>query len=165
MILRLLLFEECNRACEGCCNKQFDLDNLPVEKDFSTYEMIILTGGEPMLRPKIVLEAIRKIRNQSKAKIILYTAYLNPYNSLTYQVLAELDGVTLSLHEQSDINNFQTLQVVIKPAMKDWDFSKRLNVFKEVDLTNIDTSGWVVKKDVEWIENCPLPENEVFMRY
>ena len=27
-ILRLLLWEECNRTCQGCCNKDWDLSSL-----------------------------------------------------------------------------------------------------------------------------------------
>ena len=32
--LRLLLFEECDRDCPGCCNRDWDLRSLPVCRDF-----------------------------------------------------------------------------------------------------------------------------------
>lgn len=32
--LRLLLFEECDRDCPGCCNRDWDLRSFPVCRDF-----------------------------------------------------------------------------------------------------------------------------------
>jgi hypothetical protein len=40
----------------------------------------------------------------------------------------------------------------------------RLNVFIGVDIEGFDTNGWQVKGNIEWIENCPLPVGEVFMK-
>lgn len=149
-ILRLLLFSSCNRACPGCCNKQWDLDALPVGDGYAGYDQIILTGGEPMLNPSLVMQTIRDIRQESSAAIILYTAkperlpFVMPY----------LDGATVTLHEQADVAVFRAL-----PKMRG---SLRVNVFAGVDIGPV--PGWKVKRNIEWIEDCPLPENEVFMR-
>ena len=43
--------------------------------------------------------------------------------------------------------------------------SLRLKVFKGVDVSGIDLSLWDVKDNIEWIKDCPLPEDEVLMRY
>ena len=56
--LRLLLFEECDRDGPGCCNRDWDLRSLPVCRDFTPYQVIMLTGGEPMLHPEIIREAV-----------------------------------------------------------------------------------------------------------
>jgi len=43
--------------------------------------------------------------------------------------------------------------------------SLRLNIFKGIYIPEVvDLSLWKVKKDMEWISNCPLPEDEVFMK-
>jgi hypothetical protein len=42
--------------------------------------------------------------------------------------------------------------------------SLRLNVFKGVSLAELNLSCWKVKPNIKWIKNCPLPEDEVFMR-
>ena len=65
--LRLLLFEECGRNCPGCCNRDWDLQALPVCQDFTPYQIIMLTGGEPMLHPEIIHSAVTEIRRQTKA--------------------------------------------------------------------------------------------------
>ena len=47
--LRLLLLDDCNRNCPGCCNRDWDLQALPLCQDYTPYRLIMLTGGEPML--------------------------------------------------------------------------------------------------------------------
>ena len=42
--------------------------------------------------------------------------------------------------------------------------SLRLNIFKGIDYSSIDTSLWDIKDNIEWIKNCPLPKNEVFQK-
>lgn len=59
--LRLLFTKDCNRDCPGCCNKDWDLDHLPVCADFKPYDLVMITGGEPMLYPERLLKLIRKI--------------------------------------------------------------------------------------------------------
>ena len=175
--LRLLLFEQCNRSCEGCCNKDWDLDNLPVAPfvSYKNYDKIVLTGGEPMLRPDLVKEVATRIRIAApNAKIILYTAKTRPLSKLM-DVLRYIDGVTVTLHEQADLEPFLKLKKVVDTI---WSYgctsgehrwvhklSFRLNVFSNVILPDVFISGlWDVRRGYEWIKNCPLPSNEDFMR-
>ena len=112
--LRLILFEDCNRKCPGCCNKDFDIKNLPVENNFSKYKTIILTGGEPMLYPHIVAKTITKIRQQNKTcKIIMYTAKPD-IPAFFLAILVKLNGVTVTLHNQHDVNPFIRLNSYLK---------------------------------------------------
>ena len=91
--LRLLLFEDCDRQCSRCCNKYYDLKNLPVEADFTGYREIILTGGEPMLKPRLVLKTIMEIREQNpQALIFMYTAKVDDWSALIF-LLGFLDSV------------------------------------------------------------------------
>lgn len=162
MELRLLLWEECNRTCAGCCNKDWNVSSLPVCSDYSGYELIMLTGGEPMLKPEALIKIIAKIRQQTSAPIYVYTADVDDLDA-TFAVLEVADGITLTLHDQSDVENFQIFDhcMVMKQISGK---SMRLNVFKGIDLTGVDTRGWQVKDNIEWIENCPLPQNEKFMK-
>ncbi len=99
--LRLLLFKDCNRKCEGCCNKEWDLDAIPTCDSYEGYDEIFLTGGEPMLNPKIILETIRNIRKVNKdVKIFLYTAWLENIQVSLY-LLSQIDGITVTLHNET----------------------------------------------------------------
>ncbi len=159
--LRLLLFEDCNRSCEGCCNKQWDLNNLPVVNDFTPYDEIILTGGEPMLKHQLVRDTIHFIRKTNQhAKIIMYTAMTTMPHTLA-GILYRLDGLTVTLHNQDDVLPWVLFDSITRTIGK----SLRLNVFDEVDLSDYQIPEfWQIKDNIEWLEDCPLPDNEVFMR-
>jgi len=157
--LRLVLFEECHRDCGGCCNKDWDLKKLPVCRDFRGYDLIMLTGGEPMLRPNIVYGIIEEIRTQTKAPIYLYTALLKDRKALG-NILDQIDGVTVTLHTQEDVATFMEFDnyYVGRPKM-----SYRLNIFKGVGPV-VCLPRWNVKDDIVWIKDCPLPDGETLMR-
>jgi len=104
--LRLLLWEECNRSCSGCCNKDWNLAVLPVCSDYGSHDLIMLTGGEPMLKPHVLLQIIKEIRQQTAALIYVYTANVDDLDA-AFAVLEAVDGITLTLHEQSDVDNMQ----------------------------------------------------------
>ena len=90
--LRLLLLDDCNRNCPGCCNRDWDLQALPLCQDYTPYRLIMLTGGEPMLYPEIIREAIAAIRRQTNVPIYLYTAMPEQLDML----MPLLDGVTVT---------------------------------------------------------------------
>jgi organic radical activating enzyme len=163
--LRLLIEEKCNRNCEGCCNKDFDLKNLPVERNFSQYQEIILTGGEPFLDIQNIVEHILFIKKKNKkAKIILYTAKYS--KTIPMFLKYYIDGITVTLHEQNDIEGFFELNDLLN-SLK-WDCLKeksfRLNVFSGIDLGDWDNQFWNIKDNIVWIKDCPLPDGESFMR-
>lgn len=164
--LRLIYTPICNRSCEGCCNKDFDLPHLPRPKHFM-YDEIFITGGEPLLFLDEVIGFIKAIRLVSDAKIYVYTAYLSATGASSFfKMLKYVDGITLTLHEPRDWQLFQQLESVarVKPHLFDGK-SMRLNIFKEVGAEVEKVSKhWRVKNNIEWIVNCPLPPNEVLMK-
>jgi hypothetical protein len=122
-----------------------------------------LTGGEPMLQSRTVIETAIAIREESSPKIYMYTALASKLSSIVV-VLLYIDGITLTLHEQSDVESFVKFNDFAIP--RDWykEKSLRLNIFKGVDIGDTDTSMWKVKRNMQWIRDCPLPKDEVFMR-
>ena len=158
--LRLLLNKDCNRNCIGCCNKDWDLDKLPICRDYTKYDEILLTGGEPMLYPERIITVIKQIRTENpSAKIILYTAMVNNLDI----VLPYLDGITLTLHDKNDIEPFLNFERTATPLYMH-NMSLRLNIFEEAgELSERLIWRWQIKDHMHWIKNCPLPENEEFM--
>ncbi len=160
--LRLLIFQECHKNCEGCCNKDWDLNSLPVNKNYYNYDEILITGGEPLLKPKLLKEIIGNIRKQNPiTKIFVYTTF--PQTKHLIDVLYISDGITITIHEQNDVKHF------IRFRNNVYDFfiknrSIRINIFKNIDIDDKYLRGMIVKKNIEYIKNCPLPTDEVFKR-
>ena len=169
MKLRLLVTDKCNRNCAGCCNKQWDLDALPVADTFDQYDTIMYTGGEPMLNVRKLEDVITTVMRKSKvgAKHMLYTANTS-YPGELLDILGLLDGITITLHAPKDVIPFKVFLTMLEYYQKHWDFlnelSYRLNVFKEVG-EDFDIPGWEVRNQLEWIDPCPLPKDEVFLKY
>lgn len=161
-VLRLLLWEDCQRDCQGCCNKDWDLITLETLGNFTGYDQILLTGGEPMMYTCDLIDAIDDIKKQTKTPIYIYTADVSePLKVMG--ILGMVAGLTLTLHNQEDILPFLLFNSIFGIAPP--DKSMRLNVFKGVKLPDVNLDGWTVKRDIEWIKNCPLPKGEVFRRY
>ena len=165
--LRLLITEKCNRNCEGCCNKNFDIKNLSVETDYTQYKEIYLTGGEPMLDPWGTFVTIITLRTfySFPGKIFLYTAKIDDVQE-TLGILDMLDGLTVTLHVQKDVYPLYELTTNLRYVRKIKEKSLRLNVFDGIELETFDHDKlWKIKEGITWIKDCPLPEGEVFKRY
>ena len=170
MKMRLLLTERCNRNCAGCCNKQFDLSSLPdaLPDDYKDADLIMMTGGEPMLDPMQITTLVKSLRFINVwCPIYLYTANVTVPN-VAMHVLSMIDGMTLTIHDENDIAPFlyfnHKLTLVSRWAQHK---SLRLNIFKEASFHPY-ASDYFLWKDIrynmEWIEDCPLPQDEVFLR-
>ena len=162
--LRLLLTQACNRKCPRCCNNDWDLNSLEKETDYSQYDLIMLTGGEPMLFPDLIEKVVKEIRETSTAKIYVYTAKVDNVTEVI-RVLNLVDGLTVTLHEQKDVAHFKDLYYLLEVLECFHKKSLRLNIFKEVYFPLNVLPLWKVKDNIEWIRHCPLPTGEVFMKY
>jgi organic radical activating enzyme len=162
MNLRLLVTENCNRNCPGCCNKDWDLKSLQVCTDYTKYDLIMLTGGEPMTDINKLIEVVVKIRQQTDTPIILYTAWLEVPQYLGH-FLQLIEGATITLHTVDDVLKF--VEFYQRYAHMLDEKSMRLNIFEECHYEPWLRDNWQIKNHMQWIKECPLPENEVFMRY
>lgn len=165
MNVRVLLWEDCPKSCEKCCNKAIAVEDIPVETDFSPYEDISFTGGEPMLYPEVLFRILRytRLRKREEQRIFLYSSRAEV--PMIYNMLPWLDGVTFTLHDPEDTRLFKEfLRSHPWHLPRARDFSLRLRYFKEAELPKLDLTGWDVKA-VEWLDECPLPEGEVLRRY
>lgn len=170
--LRLLITEKCNRNCDGCCNKDYELNKLEKfnnSSDTYMYDEIILTGGEPMLNYKLVYKHILYLKSIGYfEKIYMYTAKVDKHFELI-GLLSMLDGITVTLHEQSDADKFSKFAndlYTIYDIKYLQSKSLRLNIFEGVNLNYIQghLMFWKIKQNIKWIKDCPLPKDEVFMK-
>lgn len=162
--LRLIVTEKCGRNCEGCCNKDFDLKRYPrisyLDACDNEYDQILITGGEPMLFPEKVRNLLYGI-GFNKRNICLYTATSCSPDKLGMVLFGTpLTGLTFTIHDNKGIQDF----LKIKYLCETWGKSLRLNIFinELTDIPPMNLYKWDVKF-VEWIKDCPVPENEDLM--
>jgi hypothetical protein len=157
--LRLLLFEECQRDCPLCCNKYFNLDLLPTCSDYSGYQEIMLTGGEPLLHPEIIARAMEMIRGQTDSPVYLYTSKIDDVGEVV-SALGLMDGITVTIHNQNDAGLFKTLDdgIPITPVK-----SLRANVFPGAMVNERDFPRWKFKEK-RWRQPDEFPQDEDFFR-
>lgn len=164
---RLIVTYKCNHDCSGCCNKQLNKSEIPEInsiEELKDYDEILITGGEPFLFPEKLKELIKEIKKNGNQKIIIYTTpeyTIEDFNEISKLV----DGITITIHNEDDLNKFQHRLVYfdnITNIVFLKDKSLRLNVFnpiKSIIFFCLEIFYWKVKY-IDWIENCPLPENE-----
>lgn len=163
--IRLITTYKCNRACEGCCNNDWSFEpaikikeeNLVEEINRQGFDEILITGGEPTLFNSNLYNLLNNLKSNTNCRIILYTA--QPWQAKDY--IQYIDGITLTLHDNVAVCDFVDVKLSEYYDKKEVEKkSLRLNIFKEANINEkIICDFWKIKY-VEWIEDCPLPENE-----
>lgn len=118
-----------------------------------------------MLYPCRLRQAIFHIRRTGglNAKIFLHTAITRPAEHIL-SILWLIDGLCITLHDQSDIPGWEEFEYWVSGFPTIHDKSLRLNVFRGVDYNHDIRGSWLVKDNIEWIKDAPLPEGEFFMQ-
>lgn len=100
-IVHIMVTTFCNRNCKFCCNKQYDLNDIPyaTEEELRSAEIVCLTGGEPFQfsNPcEIANQLKRKYPNIKK--VYVYTNALELANYLLEgKKIYSIDGVNVSI--------------------------------------------------------------------
>lgn len=164
LTLHLLVTSLCDRDCKYCCNKQYDIQNLPyvTDEEFKQADMVCLTGGEPFkyTNPPHILSKIRiKYPNIEHAVVYsnaweLYGYLINEEHTLTF-----MDGVNVSIKNKDDL-------WVWEHALKTDERLTRLSMNRVYDFTGkVEPCEHFEYIRREWQENFVPAENCLFRRY
>ena len=112
---RLIVTYECKRQCPHCCNKYAKImRQVQHVRDVNAlrgFDIVCITGGEPMLDPVRTTAIIKDIRSKCPdALVYLYTALVT---SELLGILDLVDGMHFTLHEgatAADVGEFGWLQ-------------------------------------------------------
>ena len=169
---RVIITYDCNRNCIGCCNKNWKHDkpiHLFSTEQLKKFDQLIITGGEPLLNPKRLHELLRAFHLFPSGtygfidNIVLYTADSLNLLHIFDDIAPYFSGLTLTLHEQEDVESFYILNDFL--SQKVTNISFRLNIFSNIVFTSpIDLSIWKIKY-IDWIKDCPLLNNETLFYY
>lgn len=166
-VLHLLVTPLCDRNCEHCCNKQYDLNTIPIvtPEELSNCTDVFLTGGEPFVyaNPNNIAGYLKS----EYPNIECVGVYTNAGPLHGYMVgdgrLSCIDTLSVSIKTPADLFLFQRMLSV--PGMAthiNWmTHHNRLYVFD--NLTPDNTGNFEVIKR-EWQEEFKPTPNSIFRR-
>lgn len=136
-IIHLFVTERCTHNCELCCNKQYNIDDIPVVSisELRYADTVLLTGGEPFLIGGIDrLAKLIKMQYRNIKSVYVYTcgdsllSYLKNGGFIDH-----IDGVNISPKNELDAHclNVMFFSETISGKIDSLS-SNRLYVFPEV---------------------------------
>lgn len=161
-VIHLLITPLCVRDCKHCCNKQYNINEIPyiTDAELKQCEVLCLTGGEPFLFSNPVSIAIYyKTRYKNIKNVYVYTNSTELEMFLSKNKYLDcIDGLNVSIKNGTDKVMFE--RIVSRDAVKKLT-SNRLYVFD--DLTPKDTGNFEVYKR-EWQEEFKPADDSIFRR-
>ncbi len=157
---RVIITFRCQRSCRDCCNtygrimkQAASISDLAA---LANFDIVCITGGEPLLEPDYTLDIVAKIRRQHPNAIVyLYTALCTERMP---DIVRAVDGIHYTLHEgatDQDIDGFQQFQRVISNEGSGKSF--RLYVDKRVKrLVSIQPNLWKRAEVKPWLSEEEL---------
>ncbi|MHA2402435.1 MAG: hypothetical protein ACXADH_05530 [Candidatus Kariarchaeaceae archaeon] len=166
---RLIFTEDCNRNCPKCCNNGYNFDDYPGWKwsYINNIETLCISGGEPMLYPFQLLAFINRYKALQSVcykptTLYVYTAYIKDVE-MVMKVINKVDGIVVTLHDQYSVGMFELLNNSLE-MFGPYDKSLRLNIFNHnVQLPKRPFPLWNVMRDRQWMDECPLPEDKMYV--
>lgn len=163
-IIHLMVTSLCKRDCEFCCNKQYDLNDIPyvTKEELKDCETLCITGGEPFAFTDPSAIAFHyKSRYPNIKNVYVYSnatelrQYMFRNNALPY-----IDGVSVSIKNKLDLISFEFILKVFemfKIKLK----SNRLYVFN--NLMPVNTGDFEVFKR-EWQKEFKPSDDSIFRK-
>ena len=111
-VIHLMTTTLCLRDCPYCCNKQYDIDQIPTvtDEELRECEVVCLTGGEPVVFSNV--EAIAELLKRINRHLKVYL-YANAVELANYFLKREdayfsyIDGYTVSIKNEQDFYAFE----------------------------------------------------------
>lgn len=107
-IMHLMILSKCDHSCKLCCNKLYDIDEIPVAtvEELKTVHTVCITGGEPFMSNININQLAMSLKDQypNVKNVYVYTSgdafYLNLYN-YGYDFL---DGINFAPKKQERLD-------------------------------------------------------------
>lgn len=161
--LRLILFTDCNFHCSYCCNEnqavnskfqRMRLSNI----NFSDYQNICITGGEPFLNLNLVLKVLKKIPVDKSVFIYSNGTLITDYALSFLKLFKNIRAFNIGLHHLNQIrhvNRHIEMHFPVRYMIQDI----RLQEFIEAHpdrLNHHNTKTWV-------LDSCEMPNEDWFI--
>lgn len=111
-VIHLLVTSLCQRNCKYCCNKQYNLNDIPyvTNKELKDALVLCITGGEPFLfaNPSSIATYYKNKYGNIK-KIFVYTNAIELFHYLVKGgKIIDIDGLNISIKTKLDAKVFES---------------------------------------------------------
>lgn len=167
-IIHLLVTPLCDRNCANCCNKQYDLKDIPIVTDEELREAhtLLLTGGEPFKYSNpCEIAKYYKERYPNIKKVYVYTnarellMYIYDRYTSDNEWLYAIDGLNISIKDRIDKISYEKSVEYIKSLKLS---SNRLYVFDKKLIS--DNLGGFTLIYREWQKDFEPASDSIFRR-
>lgn len=134
--LHLLVTAKCNNNCPLCCNKEYNLLEIPVVQvdELAKAGTLCITGGEPLLYFYRVVDLIRDYRymnglnvHPKEKNIYIYTSGRSLYPQNYFRLRDKITGFSVGPKSHYDWNTLEYLGCCLKSNEKMRTETKHLN--------------------------------------
>lgn len=171
-IAHLLVCKKCNHSCKLCCNKLYNLEEIPVisVEELKTIHTLCITGGEPLLVGTMLIYYLHRVKQQypNIKNIYIYTTS-DGLNTFPLNYLPNLiSGLTITPKSERDWKQLALIAKVYPNNINQLP-SNRLYVFKDQIDTYNKYKDTLDKLNIQvlyrkWDEKFVTPDNEIFRR-
>lgn len=160
--LRLILFTECNMHCSYCCNEIPEVNTRFEKKkfrdiDFSKYENICITGGEPFLKKDILYQVLDKLPDAVNKYIYTNGTLIDDVDMVALYGLAlrrNLKCINIGLHLIQQLRNIINIEEYLPVRFMLQDIKKELFLAEYPDrLNEANIKTWTVNE-------CTMPNED-----
>lgn len=137
MTIHLVVTEQCDRDCKYCCNKEYDIGEIPhvTEQEMREAKHLFLTGGEPFTysNPCNLAKKYRRLY----PNIEMIVVYANVAELYRYLVeggkIHDIDGINMSIKNKADYEAFKRIEKKF-PAVLKLEYSVLFIMWDGVDM-------------------------------
>jgi molybdenum cofactor biosynthesis enzyme MoaA len=160
-IIHIMVTSLCSRNCKHCCNKQYNLHDIPyvTDEELKEAETLCLTGGEPFaFTNPCEIANYYKHKYKNVKNIYVYTNAVELAKYLHCNTIRDIDGISISIKTKADALAFDGIKDrkdICQLA------SNRLYVFD--NLYTEETQGFDIIHR-EWMEDFQPANDSIFRR-
>lgn len=168
-VIHLMVTSLCLRNCPYCCNKQYDLNDIPyvTEDELKNCHTLCLTGGEPFefTNPEKIAAYYKK-RYPNIKKVYVYTNAVELYDFCRRYYTSysnDIDGYNISIKTTADVVAFYKMKDYSRFDYKENRLYVFDNLIKEETIPTITNYSWTVIKR-EWQPEFKPADDSIFRK-